>query len=160
MFTTSSQGGLETVRIRNGIVYRPPRLAARAGLVSTSANSRSANFARHTLAHERAMVPVSPCRAGSSLLSKRLTFLKALDLLFRSCSKCSSCAEWDPSSQAISHEIIVGSCAGPRTRGSLQRERLTGTIASPRLGISSCCDHHGGDCDENGRSVHVDSPWV
>src|SRR5215467_225168 len=104
------------------------------------------------------MVPVSAPWAGPSLLRERLTPLKALHVCFRSCSKCSSCAEWDPSSQAISHEVVMGSCAGPGTRCSLQRERLTGIIAGPPLGISCCCDHHGGDCgdcDENGRSVHV-----
>src|SRR5437899_6836059 len=108
------------------------------------------------------MVPVSASalRAGPSLLRERLTPLKALHVCFRSCSECSSCAEWDPSGQAISHKLVVGSCAGPGTRSSLQRQRLAGTIGSPRLGISFCCDHHGGgDCDENGRSVHVHSPW-
>jgi len=39
------------------------------------------------------MVPVSAAApgAGSSLLRERLTPLKALDLCFWSCSKCSSC---------------------------------------------------------------------
>src|SRR5215470_14295752 len=107
------------------------------------------------------MVPVSAAApgAGSSLLRDRLTPLKALDLCFWSCSKCSSCTKRDLSSQAILHKLPVGSLAGSGTRSSLQRERLAGTVASPRLGISACCDHHDSDCEHNSRSAHVHSPW-
>src|SRR6266550_7307688 len=107
------------------------------------------------------MVPISTSAlgAGSSLLRQRLTPLKALHVCFRRGSNCSSCSKWDLPSQAISHERVVGSPAGPRTRCSLHRERLTGVIASPRLSIGLCCGHNDRDGDENGRSAHVHSPW-
>src|SRR6266581_2805459 len=107
------------------------------------------------------MVPISAStlRASSSLLRQRLTPLKALHVSFRSGSNVSSCSKWYSSSQAISHKLIVGSIAAPLTRCSLFREGLTGAIASPRLGIGLCCGHHDRECDENGRSAHVHSPW-
>src|SRR5262249_45061603 len=109
------------------------------------------------------MVPVSASASGPgpSLLRERLALLKALDFCLWSRSKCFSCAKRDLPSYAISDEVAVGSCAGPGTRTSLQRERLAGTIASPRLGINHSLwyEHHDRDCDYNGRSTHVDSPW-
>ena len=118
-------------------------------LVSVIAIERSANFARHALAHERIVVPVSASArsAGSSLLRESLAPFKALDVCFRSGSNCSSFSKWNLPSQAISHECVVCSLAGPGTRCSFQRERLTGVIASPRLSIGLCCGHHDRDSD-------------
>src|SRR5262245_11890814 len=103
------------------------------------------------------MVPVSASalRAGSSLLRKSLTPFKALDLCFWSRSKCSSCAKRDLPSQALPHELVVGSCTGPGTRSSLLRERLTGTIGSPRLGLHhTWYERHDRNCEYNSRSAH------
>src|SRR6266568_8530398 len=107
------------------------------------------------------MVPISASAlgAGSSLLRERLTPLIALHVCFRSGSNCSSCSKWNLPSQAIPHELVVCSLAGSGTRRSLQRKRLAGVIASPRLGIGLCCGHHERNGDENGRSAHVHSPW-
>src|SRR5438093_11578579 len=109
------------------------------------------------------MAPTSGCAfgPGSSLLRERLTLLKALDLCFRSRSRCSCCCKRNCSGQTISHKLVVASCAGPGTRTSLLSKRLAGTIGSPRLGIhhSFGYDHHDSDCEYYGRSVHVHSPW-
>src|SRR6266700_7280818 len=107
------------------------------------------------------MVPISAStlRARSPLLRERLTLLIALHVCFRSGSNCSPCSKWYSSSQAVAHELVVGSIAAPDTRSSLLRERLTGTKASPRLGIGLCCGHHERNSDENGRSAHGHSPW-
>jgi hypothetical protein len=136
-----------------------PDLAPERALASTI--ERSANFARHALAHEGIVVPVSASArsAGSSLLRESLALLKALDVGFRSRSDCSSFSKGNLPGQAIPHKLVVCSLARPGTRCSFQRERLTGAITSSRLGIGLCCGHHDRDGDENGRSVHVHSPW-
>src|SRR5437870_4483140 len=94
-------------------------------------------------------VSASALRAGSSLLRESLTPLKALNVCFRSWSRSSCCCKRNSSGQAISHKLVVGSCAGPGTRTSLQRERLAGTIASLRLAIhhSLGYEHHDCDCE-------------